>query len=187
MRGVGRIGSVAAAMVATAVLAGCGSSGDSSTTSATGAGATAAQSQGAAGHGRACTADDVKVDGGFGAAPKITLPGDCDPPANLITKDLVTGTGPGAEAGQQLLMNYSLVTWSDKQKLDSSFDRGQPFPLTLGAGMVIQGWDKGLTGIQQGARRLLIVPPQLGYGQGGNGVKPNETLVFVTDAVKVGG
>ncbi|WP_026343253.1 FKBP-type peptidyl-prolyl cis-trans isomerase [Nocardia sp. BMG111209] len=185
MRGVGRIGSVAAAVVATAVLAGCGSSGDSSSSAATSAGATAAQSQGG-GHGRACTADDVKVDGGFGATPKITLPDSCDPPTGLVTKDLVAGSGPGAEAGQQLLMNYSLVTWSDKQKLDSSFDRGQPFPLTLGAGMVIQGWDQGLAGIQKGTRRLLIVPPQLGYGQGGNGVKPNETLVFVTDAVQVG-
>ncbi|MCX4097418.1 FKBP-type peptidyl-prolyl cis-trans isomerase [Nocardia sp. alder85J] len=181
---MGRIGSAAAVAVATAVLAGCGSSGDSSSTSTTAAGATASQSQ--ASHGRACTADDIKVGGGFGVAPTITLPDNCDPPTDLVTKDLVTGTGPGAAAGQQLLMNYSLVTWSDKQKLDSSFDRGQPFPLTLGAGMVIKGWDQGLTGIQQGTRRLLIVPPQLGYGRGGNGVKPNETLVFVTDAVQVG-
>jgi peptidylprolyl isomerase len=82
-------------------------------------------------------------------------------------------------------MNYTLVTWSDKQKLDSSFDRGQPFELTLGAGMVIPGWDQGLEGVQEGTRRLLIIPPDLGYGAGGNGIKPNETLVFVTDAVDV--
>ena len=36
-----------------------------------------------------------------------------------------------------------------------------------------------------GTRRLLIIPPDLGYGQGGNGIQPNETLVFVTDAVSV--
>ncbi|MEU8894723.1 FKBP-type peptidyl-prolyl cis-trans isomerase [Nocardia sp. NPDC048505] len=133
-----------------------------------------------------CTADDIEVVGGFGTAPKITIPDTCTPPTKLVTKDLVAGSGAGAAAGQAVTMNYSLVTWSDKKKLDSSFDRGKPFPLTLGAGQVIQGWDQGLVGVQQGARRLLIVPPALGYGAGGNGIQPNETLVFVTDAVKIG-
>lgn len=136
--------------------------------------------------GRECTADDVQVDGGFGDAPEITIPDSCDPPKTLVVKDLTPGTGPGAEAGESLTMNYALVTWSDKQTLDSSFKRGTPFELTLGAGQVIEGWDQGLLGVQQGARRLLIVPPELGYGAGGNGVAPNETLVFVTDAVQVG-
>ena len=135
--------------------------------------------------GRECTADDVKTTGKFGEAPTITIPEDCDPPKKLITKDLSEGTGNGAKAGQDLKMNYTLVTWSDKQKLDSSFDRGEPFDLQLGAGQVIPGWDQGLAGIKQGARRLLIIPPDLGYGQGGNGIQPNETLVFVTDAVSV--
>ncbi|GAA4526254.1 FKBP-type peptidyl-prolyl cis-trans isomerase [Amycolatopsis samaneae] len=136
---------------------------------------------------RECTADDVKTTGKFGEAPTITIPDDCTPPKKLVTKDLSDGTGEGARPGQQLEMNYTLVTWSDKKKLDSSFDRGETFPLPLGAGKVIQGWDQGLAGIKQGARRLLIIPPDLGYRQGGNGVKPNETLVFVTDAVKVSG
>ncbi len=135
--------------------------------------------------GRECTADDVKTTGKFGEAPAITIPDDCDPPKKLITKDLSEGTGEGAKAGQKLKMNYSLVTWSNKQKLDSSFDRGEPFELTLGGGEVIPGWDQGLVGVKQGARRLLIIPPDLGYGEGGNGIAPNETLVFVTDAVAI--
>jgi len=135
--------------------------------------------------GRECTVDDIKTTGKFGEAPTITIPDDCDPPKKLITKDLSPGTGEGAKAGQKLAMNYSLVTWSDKQKLDSSFDHGQTFPLTLGGGEVIPGWDQGLVGIKQGSRRLLIIPPDLGYGAGGNGIAPNETLVFVTDAVSI--
>lgn len=134
-----------------------------------------------------CTADDIKVTGAFGQAPTITIPTTCAPPKKLIIKDLSEGTGPGAVSGQPLTMNYSLVTWSDRQKLDSSFDRGQPFQLVLGKGQVIQGWDQGLVGIKQGGRRLLIVPPDLGYGgTTSNGVAANETLVFVTDAVAVG-
>jgi peptidylprolyl isomerase len=176
------------AIVATAVaLTACGSSGKSSSSQSATTSVPASSSAAAApSHGRECTADDIKTTGGFGEAPTITIPDNCDPPKQLVTKDLVEGTGPGAVAGQQLTMNYTLVTWSDRKKLDSSFDRHEPFSLTLGAGQVIPGWDQGLVGIEQGGRRLLIIPPQLGYGKGGNGIKPNETLVFVTDAVKVG-
>ncbi|MGF6886091.1 peptidylprolyl isomerase [Nocardia sp. GAS34] len=184
------IGSTVVVAAAVALTA-CGSSetkSSSSSSTTTVAAASSAQTQSAAPApaGRACTADDIKVTGGFGQPPAITIPDNCTPPAHLITKDLVTGTGPAAKTGDPVTMNYTLVTWSDKKKLDSSFDRNQPFPLTLGAGQVIPGWDQGLVGIKQGGRRLLIIPPDLGYGQGGNGIKPNETLVFVTDAVKIG-
>ncbi|MFQ6327339.1 FKBP-type peptidyl-prolyl cis-trans isomerase [Nocardia sp. CWNU-33] len=188
MQILGRIIGLGAIAAAAFALTACGSGDDNNSASATttAAAKTASSVAGAPqSKGRECTADDIKVDGGFGANPKITIPDDCDPPKQLIVKDLVEGSGPGAVAGQQLTMNYSLVTWSDKKKLDSSFDRGKPFQLPLGAGQVIPGWDQGLVGVQQGTRRLLIIPPDLGYGAGGNGIKPNETLVFVTDAVTV--
>jgi peptidylprolyl isomerase len=180
MQTLGRIIGSTAVVAAAVALTACGSSDtkSSASSSSTSAAASAtAQAAAPASHGRECTAVDVKVTGGFGETPTITIPDDCDPPAHLITKDLVVGTGPAAAAGQPVTMNYALVTWSDKKTLDSSFARHEPFPLTLGAGQVIPGWDQGLVGIK----------PNLGYGEGGNGVKPNETLVFVTDAVKVGG
>ncbi|MGW0057018.1 FKBP-type peptidyl-prolyl cis-trans isomerase [Nocardia nova] len=185
------IGSAAVAVAAVALTACGGNDNNSASPSTTAPGtqapaATSAAAAPTASHGRECTADDIGVTGGFGQAPTITIPDNCDPPKQLVTKDLVEGTGPAAASGRPVEMNYSLVTWSDKKKLDSSFDRGQTFPLTLGTGEVIPGWDQGLIGIKQGGRRLLIIPPDLGYGQGGQGVKPNETLVFVTDAVKVG-
>ncbi|WP_328615015.1 FKBP-type peptidyl-prolyl cis-trans isomerase [Amycolatopsis sp. NBC_00355] len=183
MQKIGKIVVVAAAALS---LAACGQ--DTKTQTAAPAGPTVPSSSAAQApqsKGRECTADDIKTTGKFGEAPTITIPDDCDPPKKLITKDLSEGTGNGAKAGQALKMNYTLVTWSNKQKLDSSFDRGEPFDLNLGAGDVIPGWDQGLVGIKQGARRLLIIPPDLGYGQGGRGIQPNETLVFVTDAVSV--
>jgi len=173
------------------LLAGCatGSAVTPSTTSSTGSPARAAApgtSPVATAAGRpTCTADDITVQGAFGAKPTVAIPDTCTPPAKLVTKDLSTGTGALVQKGNTVQTDYLLVTWSDKQVLDTSFGRG-PFPVQdVGHAQVIDGWNQGLIGMKQGGRRLLIVPPDLGYGQGGNGIQPNETLVFVIDAVTV--
>ena len=134
----------------------------------------------------ACTADDVTVDGAPGSKPTITVPDTCSPPTQLLAKDLVAGTGPEVTPGVTMQTHYLLVTWSDKQELDSSWSRGEPFPLEdVGRAQVIDGWNEGLIGMKQGGRRLLVVPPDKGYGQGGNGIRPGETLVFGVYAVEV--
>ncbi|WP_116050693.1 FKBP-type peptidyl-prolyl cis-trans isomerase [Amycolatopsis palatopharyngis] len=137
--------------------------------------------------GPACKAEDIEVSGGFGEDPEITIPDDCAPPKELISEDLVTGDGPEATEGSTVEVNYKLKSWSDGEVKDSSFERGETFPLeNLGQARVIDGWNQGLIGITEGSRRLLVVPPDLGYGERGNqGIAPNETLVFVVDAVKV--
>ncbi|WP_054046394.1 FKBP-type peptidyl-prolyl cis-trans isomerase [Alloactinosynnema sp. L-07] len=141
----------------------------------------------AAATGSACTANDVKVVGEPNAKATITVPGGCSVPKDLITKDLAPGTGPEAKAGVTLVVHYTLVTWSDNEPRESSYDGGRPYPLqNLGKSGVIAGWNQGLIGMKQGGRRLLIVPPGLAYGDKGSGpIKPGETLVFVVDAVQV--
>ncbi|GAA2982308.1 FKBP-type peptidyl-prolyl cis-trans isomerase [Actinokineospora diospyrosa] len=145
----------------------------------------ATQPQG--GGGQECSVDDVLVEGAAGSKPKITIPPACGAPKGLQSKDLIEGTGPDVKAGVTLDTHYVLVAWSDKQQKDSSWDRGEPYPLeNVGKAQVIDGWNEGLLGMKQGGRRLLIVPPEKGYGaQGNSGIVPNETLVFVIDAVKV--
>lgn len=63
---------------------------------------------------------------------------------------------------------------------DSSRKRGKPFRFTLAAGQVIKGWDEGVAGMHVGGSRLLVIPPELGYGARGAGgvIGPNETLYF---------
>jgi len=133
-----------------------------------------------------CTADDVIVEALGEEKPTITLPEDCDPPSELIVEDLTPGDGPEATPGSTVMTNYLLVTWSDGAEVDTSFGR-EPFPVeNVGQAQVIAGWNEGMIGIKQGGRRLLIVPPDLGYGEAGQPpVQPNETLVFVVDAVEV--
>jgi peptidylprolyl isomerase len=73
------------------------------------------------------------------------------------------------------------------KEFDASWDRGEPFTFTLGAGEVIPGWDQGVEGMRVGGRRELIIPPSLGYGSTGSPpvIPPDETLVFVVDLVGV--
>jgi peptidylprolyl isomerase len=118
--------------------------------------------------------------------PAVVKP-EGDPPSSLVIKDIVKGKGRKAKPGDRLTMQYVGVSWSNGQQFDASWDRGQAFPFQLGAQMVIPGWDKGMVGMRQGGRRLLVIPPDLGYGPQGSGpIGPNETLVFVVDLKKLG-
>ncbi|TWP51932.1 FKBP-type peptidylprolyl isomerase [Lentzea tibetensis] len=139
--------------------------------------------------GPVCTAADFKVAGEFGAKPTVTVPTTCQPGPELIISDLKPGTGPEVKKGSTAEVNYQLTTFSDKQIADESFGTGQTFPVeNVGAASVIKGWNEGLIGLKEGGRRLLIIPPSLGYGpQGSGSIQPNETLIFVVDAVKVTG
>jgi len=106
------------------------------------------------------------------------------PPATLLVKDIKKGTGAAVKSGQTLTVNYVGVSCSTGKAFDASYPRKQPFSFPLGKSQVIQGWDKGLVGMQVGGRRELVIPAALGYGATGSGsIKPNETLIFVVDLV----
>ncbi len=120
------------------------------------------------------------------AKPIVDIPAGA-PPADLVSEDLVTGTGAEAKPGSTVEVHYVGVSWSTKKQFDASWDRGKPFDFPLGAGRVIRGWDEGVAGMRIGGRRRLTIPPAMGYGARGAGgaIGPNETLVFVVDLLAV--
>jgi len=103
------------------------------------------------------------------------------------------GTGATAVAGKTVFVHYTGWLFDDAapenkgRKFDSSRDRGQPFSFPLGEGYVIQGWDKGVEGMQVGGQRTLTIPPELGYGARGAGgvIPPNATLVFDVELLEI--
>ena len=104
-------------------------------------------------------------------------------PSGLQFEDTVVGTGPEAVSGQRVSVHYTGWLLEDAvqgAKFDSSKDRNDPFEFSLGAGMVIAGWDEGVAGMKVGGQRTLIIPPELGYGSRGAGgvIPPNATLQF---------
>ena len=110
------------------------------------------------------------------------------PPKQLEIFDVKEGDGAEATAGRPVSMQYVGKSFSTGEEFDASWDRGEPFPFTLGGGEVISGWDLGIEGMREGGRRILSIPAELAYGDQGSPptIKPGETLVFVVDLEKVG-
>ncbi len=107
-------------------------------------------------------------------------------PTKLVATDIVTGKGATAKSGDSVQVQYVGVLFSDGEQFDASWDNGSPFDFTLGQGEVIKGWDEGVAGMKVGGRRMLTIPPDLAYGEGGQGsIGPNATLVFVVDLLNV--
>jgi FKBP-type peptidyl-prolyl cis-trans isomerase len=120
---------------------------------------------------------------GRNGKPTVTVP-TTDAPTNLVVQPLIKGAGAAVAAGQTITVHYTALIWQGGKKFDSSWDRNQPSEFTIGTGQVIPGWDAGLVGQTVGSQVLLVIPPDQGYGAGGNpqaGIKGTDTLVFVVD------
>lgn len=118
-----------------------------------------------------------------GEAPTISAPTGAAP-AELTTADVIVGSGSEVLPSSTLTVHYTLMAWSTGKIIESSWSSGSPatFPLA----QVVEGWQKGLPGSKVGGRRLLILPPEMGYGAAGAGpIGPNETLIFVVDIIGV--
>lgn len=90
--------------------------------------------------------------------------------------DVQLGSGEPVDSGTVIEVHY-VGMLADGRTFDAT-DR-KPFSFTLGAGLVINGWEDGLLGMRVGGRRQLVIPPHLGYGiEGGGGVPPDAVLVF---------
>lgn len=127
-----------------------------------------------------------KVPADLSTEPTVTVPS-TPAPTTLVTKDLITGTGQVAKAGDTVIVNYVGVLYKTGKTFDSSWSRHQTFTTPLATGSVIPGWVQGIPGMRVGGRRELIIPPSLAYGKSGSGsaIPPNSTLIFVVDLLSV--
>jgi len=159
----------ASALIAIPLLAaftavGCGSS--SSTTSSS------------------ATNQSVKVTGKFDAAPKVSIPA-TKAGTNLVTKTLISGSGPKVTTSKSFVGNYVAYIWSGTtHKLATSTYTAAP---ALFTGSLLTGLKDALTNATVGSRVLAVIPPKYGFGSAGSsslGIKASDTLVFVIDVLQ---
>ena len=104
-------------------------------------------------------------------------------PSGLGFTDIEVGDGTAAKKGDNVKVHYTGWLYKDNKKgskFDSSHDRNTPFTFPLGQRRVIQGWEEGVQGMKIGGKRLLYIPPHLGYGERGAppAIPPNSWLLF---------
>jgi FKBP-type peptidyl-prolyl cis-trans isomerase len=110
--------------------------------------------------------------------------------SGLAYLDEEEGTGDVPKEGQMCFVHYTGWLWENNtkgKKFDSSKERNAPFGFRVGKGMVIKGWDEGVATMKVGGKRVLLIPPDLGYGARGMGgvIPANATLFFEVELLGV--
>ena len=122
---------------------------------------------------------------GRGLATKPDVKAGTGDITQLNVTTLIAGTGPAAASGKTVDVNYVGVTYKDGKEFDTSWDDKQTYPVTLGSGGVIQGWDLGLLNAKEGSRVQLDIPANLAYGEKAPAGYPSGDLRFVIDVLSV--
>lgn len=114
--------------------------------------------------------------------PGIQVPAS-DAPVEFRRTILIEGGGEPIAIGDTVVLHYSGWTWSGEQ-FDSSWESGAPatFPITNDG--LIEGFVMGLEGVTVGSQVVVVIPPELGYGDRAQGQIPaGSTLIFVIDVL----
>lgn len=122
------------------------------------------------------------------AATAETLKAAFDSTGNLnkmVIDDIVVGKGEEVVVGDVVSVHY-VGTLQNGQEFDNSHKRGEAFKFTVGEGRVIKGWEDGLMGMKVGGKRILVIPPDMAYGDRAIGpIPPNSTLVFAIELLEI--
>lgn len=111
-------------------------------------------------------------------------------PQGARYQDLKPGAGEAAEPGDVVTMHF--VGWLDADRdkgkeIYNSRQEREPISFVVGTDRVMQGWSDGVIGMRPGGKRLLMLPPALGYGSRGveGVIPPDASLIFVIDVIAV--
>jgi len=97
-----------------------------------------------------------------------------------------------SKRGDLLKVHYNGTLYSDGKRVDCSIDRSQPFEFVLGAGTVMEGWEKGCHNMCVNEKRKLVIPSGLAYGEAGGTategrIDPGATLVYEMELLRING
>jgi len=105
--------------------------------------------------------------------------------------DSTLGQGAVVKSDDFVMVHYTGWLYVDGKKaeepFDSSYNRSEPIGFPLGKSLVIDGWDKGIPGMNVGGKRTLLIEAGMAYGENGRGevIPPSSTLIFDVEVVSV--
>lgn len=103
----------------------------------------------------------------------------------MVIDDIKEGEGKAVQKGDTVSVHYA-GRLQDGTEFDNSKKRGAPLDFKVGGGQVIQGWEEGLVGMRVGGERVLVIPPEMAYGDQGIGPIPGgATLIFSLELVAI--
>jgi len=104
-----------------------------------------------------------------------------------VTKPKSPGDGEELVIGQTAVLHLTITAYNTKVVVDSTYEDGFPVPIPLGTGSLLPGLEQGLLGMQPGGQRLLVVPPDLAFGDAGRepDIAAGESLVIVAELVEI--
>lgn len=109
-----------------------------------------------------------------------------------LVLDTLVGSGPEVTVNRAAVVHYTGWLYDPNElggkgaEFDSSRKQPVPFGFIVGAGRVIKGWDEGVIGMRVGGKRLLLIPPEKGYGGRSVGpIPPNSTLLFEVELIQL--
>jgi len=118
-------------------------------------------------------------------APRVDVPSHLAPPQELVSEYLIRGAGPELERDQTAIVKFTALFW-DGTEFDSTWHDGASMAWRLIVGESMPGLIRGLVGKTVGSQVLLVIPPDLGFGEFDLGEIPGgSTLVYVIDIVDV--
>jgi FKBP-type peptidyl-prolyl cis-trans isomerase FkpA len=99
----------------------------------------------------------------------------------VYVQTLNPGQGPKPKAGE-----YANVKYKGSTLAGQEFDAGV-YPLQIGLGGSIKGFDEGVRQLSKGGKAKIFIPSMLGYGAQGNPPKiaPNENLIFELELLDI--
>ncbi|MGV9321698.1 FKBP-type peptidyl-prolyl cis-trans isomerase [Streptomyces sp. NPDC003660] len=119
-----------------------------------------------------------------GDLPKVTLP-KSDPPKKLVSNYVLEGDGDEVTKKQAILCQFQGLEWQGGRTFQKTYGSGRLSQFSVEQmEQVVKGLAQGVTGKKVGSRVLIVVPPDLGYGDNppsGSGIKKGATLVFTVD------
>ena len=101
--------------------------------------------------------------------------------------DITVGEGDMPVEGQEVVVNYVAWLQDGEQFIASSANQGgEPLTFAIGSDAVFPGWEEGVSTMQKGGKRYLVIPSDLALGdEGGGTIPPGATLLMEIELVDV--